>query len=162
LVEQITEPLTQDFIKRLHKMLYYGTYADRKKEVRLGEYRKESRSIGVQPVFIKQEMTRLIAEYESIQTITFEALLDFHVQFEVIHPFDDGNGRVGRLILMKECLRFGIDPFIIDDKHRSEYNNGIKCWRLNPSVLRNTCLKAQGRFDRQWELLKLLRRNKYV
>ena len=156
LVEQITEPLTQDFIKRLHKMLYYGTYADRKKEVRLGEYRKEPRSIGLQPVFIKQEMTRLIAEYESSQTITFEALLDFHVQFEVIHPFDDGNGRVGRLILMKECLRFGIDPFIIDDKRRGNYNMGIAEWAKDHTLLTGVCLEAQERVTEKQELLRLM------
>jgi Fic family protein len=156
LVEQITAPLTQDFIKRLHKMLYYGTYADRKKEVRLGEYRKEPRSVGVQPVFIKQEMTRLIAEYESVQAITFEALLDFHVRFEEIHPFDDGNGRVGRLILIKECLRFGIDPFIIDDKHRGNYNQGIAEWPKDHTLLTGVCLEAQERLNRQRELCKLM------
>lgn len=156
LVEQITSPLTQEFIKRLHKIMYYGTYADRKKEVRLGEYRKNPQKFGVQPIFINQDMTSLIKEYESKETVTFEALLDFHVRFEEIHPFDDGNGRVGRLILMKECLRFGIDPFIIDDKRRRGYNKGIAEWKRNRTPLIEVCLEAQERFQRQRELCKLM------
>lgn len=156
LVEQITAPLTQDFIKRLHKMLYYGTYADRKKEVRPGEYRKEQKNRGVQPGFIKQEMTTLIAKYENTQTVTFEVLLDFHVRFEEIQPFDDGNGRVGRLILMKECLRFGIDPFIIDDKRRGNYNKGIAEWSTDHTLLIGVCLEAQERLQKQRELCKLM------
>lgn len=156
LVEQITAPLTQEFIKRLHKLLYYGTYADRKKEVHMGEYRKEFRGIGVQPGFIRQEISSLISEYENTETITLDALLDFHVRFEEIHPFDDGNGRVGRLILMKECLRFGIDPFIIDDKRRGNYNKGIVAWPKDYTMLTGVCLEAQERFQRQRELCKLM------
>lgn len=156
LVEQITSPLTQEFIKRLHKIMYYGTYADRKKEVRMGEYRKNPQKFGVQPIFINQDMISLIKEYESKETMTFEALLDFHVRFEEIHPFDDGNGRVGRLILMKECLRFGIDPFIINDKRRGGYNKGIAEWKRNRTPLIEVCLEAQERFQRQRELCKLM------
>lgn len=156
MVEQITAPLTQEFIKRLHKMLYYGTYADRKKEVRLGEYRKEQKNRGIHPGFIKQEMTTLIAKYENTQTVTFETLLDFHVRFEEIHPFDDGNGRVGRLILMKECLRFGIEPFIIDDKRRGCYNQGIAEWPKDHTLLTGVCLEAQERLTEKQELLSLM------
>ena len=156
LVEQITAPLTPELIKRLHKILYYGTYADRNKEVRLGEYRNEQKNRGVQPGFIKQEMTSLIAKYESTQTVTFEVLLDFHVRFEEIHPFDDGNGRVGRLILMKECLRFGIDPFIIDDKRRGCYNQGIAEWPQDHTLLTGVCLEAQERVTEKQELLRLM------
>ena len=77
-------------------------------------------------------------------------------------PFDDYNGRVGRIIIVKECLRHGIIPFIIDDKHRGEYNKGIKCWTTNPTVLREVCLKAQDRFKRQIEFQKLYQRNRTV
>lgn len=156
LVEQISAPLTQELIKRLHKMMYYGTYADRKKEVRLGEYRKDSHKYGVQPIFIKQELATLITEYELTESITFELLLDFHARFEKIHPFDDGNGRVGRLIMMKECLRFGIDPFIIDDKRRGNYNKGIADWPQNQTLLTEVCIDAQDRLNRQRELCKLM------
>jgi hypothetical protein len=90
-----------------------------------------------------------------------DAILDFHVRFEKIHPFEDYNGRVGRLIMMKECLRHNIVPFVVDDKHRGGYNKGITCWSADRSVLRNACLKAQERFNRQLELQKLLQRHKH-
>ena len=91
-----------------------------------------------------------------------DAILDFHVRFEKIHPFEDYNGRVGRLLMIKECLRHNIVPFIVDDKHRGSYNKGIKCWSTNQSVLREACIKAQERFKRQLELQRLLQRNKDI
>lgn len=161
MVDTIMEPLSPELIRRYHYCLTYGTYADKKHIIGIGEYRKSPHKLGVVAKDIHSQLVELIQTYEE-KPVNIDAVLDFHVCFEKIHPFDDYNGRVGRLIMVKECLRHQITPFIIDDKHRSEYNNGIKCWRSNPSVLRNTCLKAQGRFDRQLELLKLLRRNKYV
>lgn len=89
-----------------------------------------------------------------------DAILGFHMHFKKIHPFDDNNSRVGRLIMVKECLRHNIVPFIIDDKHRGSYNKGIQCWSSNKSVLSDVCIKAQDRFNRQLELQKLLQRNK--
>lgn len=156
IIEEVLSPLTQELIKRLHKTLYYGTYADRKKVVRPGEYRKGHSKLGIQPGFIRQRLSALITEYENTEQVTFDVLLDFHVRFEEIHPFDDGNGRVGRLILMKECLRFGIDPFIIDDKRRGNYNKGIAEWSKDHTLLTGVCLEAQERFQRQRELCKLM------
>ena len=110
---------------------------------------------------ISSKLDDLIQSYEN-KSIDMDAILDFHVRFEKIHPFEDYNGRVGRLLMVKECLRHNIVPFIVDDKHRGSYNKGIKCWNTNQSVLRETCIKAQDRFRRQIELQKLLQRNKNV
>lgn len=92
--------------------------------MRPGEYRNSASKIGVEPKTINVHMASLLQEYELVPT-TFEGILDFHVRFERIRPFADYNGRVGRLIMLKECLRFGIDPFIIDDKRRGAYIRGI-------------------------------------
>ena len=109
---------------------------------------------------IISKLDELIQSYEN-KSIDIDAILDFHVRFEKIHPFEYYNGRVGRLIMMKECLRHNIVPFIVDDKRRGDYNKGIKCWNTDSSVLRTACLKAQERFNRQLELQKLLQRHKY-
>lgn len=159
MVDNIMEPLSPNLIRRYHYFLTYGTYADRKHQISIGEYRKEPNKLGIPAKQISSKMDQLIKSYES-QSVDFDAILDFHVHFEKIHPFDDYNGRVGRLIMVKECLRYGIVPFIVDDKHRGEYNKGIKCWNTNRSVLRNACLKAQERFNRQLELQRLLQRTK--
>ena len=159
MVDTIMDPLSPNLIRRYHYCLTYGTYADRKHQINSGEYRKEPHKMGIAAKQINSKLDELIDTYEG-KNVDFDAILDFHVHFEKIHPFDDYNGRVGRLIIVKECLRHGIVPFIVDDKHRGEYNNGIKCWGTKPSVLRNVCLKAQGRFDRQLELQRLLQRSR--
>ena len=105
---------------------------------------------------IPAALSALITEYESKKEIKLKDILDFHARFEAIHPFGDGNGRVGRMLLVKECLRHGIDPFIIDDKHRGEYNRGIANWRTNPSVLTAVAEQAQARFRNQKETLDLM------
>ena len=105
-------------------------------------------------------MAYLQIRYEE-NPVDFDAILDFHVRFEKIHPFEDYNGRVGRLIMLKECLRYQITPFIVDDKHRTDYTKGIGCWPTKPSTLRNVCLKAQERLNRQLELLKLYRDDRF-
>jgi hypothetical protein len=154
IVEQLENPITQDFIKRLHTMLYYGTYADRKKDVRPGQYRNERNRYGVPPGLIHEELMKLIMDHESTQQITLESLVDFHVRFEKIHPFEDGNGRIGRLLLVKECLRFGICPLIIDDKRRSSYHKGIAAWDSDRSVLMKVVLETQQYFESKYELIK--------
>lgn len=91
-----------------------------------------------------------------MRTVTLQDILELHVQFENIHPFDDGNGRIGRLLMLKECLRHGITPFILDDKRRSAYLDGIRCWEKDPLPLMQVCMEAQSRFQAQIELEKLL------
>ena len=160
MVDTIEEPLTPSLIRRYHYCLTYGTYADQKHQIGIGEYRKNPSKLGVPTRVISSKLDELIQSYEN-KSIDMDAILDFHVRFEKIHPFEDYNGRVGRLIMMKECLRHNIVPFIVDDKRRGEYNKGIKCWSADSSVLRNACLKAQERFNRQLELQRLLQRNKH-
>ena len=159
MVDTIAEPLSASLIRRYHHCLTYGTYSDKKHQIGVGEYRQGADKLGVSARQIPSKLDELIRDYEE-DSIDFDAILDFHVRFEKIHPFDDYNGRVGRVIIVKECLRHGIIPFIIDDKHRGEYNKGIKCWNTNPSVLRDACIKAQERFKRQLELQRLLQRHR--
>ena len=92
------------------------------------------------------ELEKLIEKHENRWNDSLKPLLDFHACFEAIHPFEDGNGRVGRLLLLKECLRHGVEPFIIDDKHRGDYNKGIAEWNENPSLLISVAETAQRRF----------------
>ena len=156
IVDNLGNPLTLPMIKKIHTHLCYGTEADREGIVRCGEYRIRRNKYGVSPALISQELLGLIEEYESHKSVDLDTILDFHVRFEQIHPFDDYNGRVGRLLMMKECLRFGIDPFIIDDKRRGAYNKGISQWESDPQVLRMPVLEAQARFRKQLELCKLM------
>lgn len=159
MVDTIMEPLTPSLIRRYHYCLTYGTYADKKHQIGIGEYRKNPSKLGVPARLISSKLDELIQSYEN-KSVDMDAILDFHVRFEKIHPFEDYNGRVGRLIMMKECLRYNVVPFIIDDKRRGEYSKGIKCWSTDRSVLRNASLKTQERFNRQLELQKLLQRHK--
>jgi hypothetical protein len=98
------------------------------------------------PKQVHKALSRLLAAYQTKEQKTLNDLLDFHVAFERIHPFQDGNGRVGRLILFKECLHYGIVPFIIDERHRMFYYRGIREWDRMPGYLRDTCLLMQDDF----------------
>lgn len=154
IVDNISAPLTQAFIKKLHHILTYGTYADRKENLRPGEFRISKSKIGVPHKDITPALSALLKEYEK-GAVDMERTLDFHVRFEQIRPFEDYNGRVGRLIMMKECLRHGIDPFIIDDKRRGAYNRGIAAWNEDHGPLISVSLEAQKRFQGKMELCKL-------
>lgn len=112
------EPLSRDYIKRLHMLLTYGIYADKGRRIDSGKYRITPSVAGVPPTKIDKELSTLIYSYEN-RNIDLKKLLDFHVRFEQIRPFTDYNGRLGRILMMKECLRHEIDLFIIDDKHRN-------------------------------------------
>ena len=154
-MDNITAPMTQSFIKKLHYLLTYGTYSDRKQKSSSGEYRACTGKIGVPPREINRALSELIKEYEK-QPADYERILDFHVRFERIRPFDDYNGRVGRVIIVKECLRYGVDPFIVDDKRRGAYNRGITMWDESPEVFRTVCTEAQERFRAKMELCRLM------
>ena len=160
IVDNITAPLTQTLMKKIHHILTYGTYADRKENLRPGEYRLSETKFGVSHKDIASSLSSLIKEYEK-GAVDMERILDFHVRFEKIHPFEDYNGRVGRLIMMKECLRYGIDPFIIDDKHRGAYNRGISNWRSDQSQLTAVALDAQKRFQGKMALCNLFQYARY-
>ena len=151
IIDHVTEPLTQKFIQHMHYLLMFGTVDHRLKRVTPGVYRTEdtkrrSRSVSP-PGKINTAMNLLLNHYEGQYEIQRTEILDFHVQFERIAPFDDGNGRVGRLIMFKECLRFGVMPFILDDKHRKQYIDGLELWPHDRMTLIEVVAAAQDRFE---------------
>ena len=149
-IENAAKPLTEAFIKELHRTLKNGTSDSRQPWFAVGAYKKVANEVGGQettlPSKVPAAMAQLMQEYNHGTEKTLDELLDFHVRFESIHPFQDGNGRIGRLILFKECLRFGIVPFIIDDRHKMFYYRGLKEWHHMPVYLRDTCLLMQDDF----------------
>ena len=159
ILDHVMEPLTQKFIRKLHEILMTGTVDAYRQQVRPGEYRtvtSRPRDRELLPVSrINSSLTELIRNYEHQTEIERNQILDFHVRFEEIFPFEDGNGRVGRLIMFKECLRHGIMPFIIDDKRRSRYLRGIKEWHDDRFEMIDVVMEAQDRIEAQIELQRL-------
>ena len=159
ILDHVMEPLTQKFIRKLHEILMTGTVDTYRQQVRPGEYRtvtSRPRDRELLPVSrINSSLTELIRNYEHQTEIERNQILDFHVRFEEVFPFEDGNGRVGRLIMFKECLRHGIMPFIIDDKRRSRYLRGIKEWHDDRYEMIDVVMEAQERFEAQIELQRL-------
>ena len=159
ILDHVMEPLTQKFIRKLHEILMTGTVDAYRQQVRPGEYRtvtSRPRDRELLPVSrINSSLTALIQDYEHQTEIERNQILDFHVRFEEIFPFEDGNGRVGRLIMFKECLRFGTMPFIIDDKRRSRYLQGIREWHDDRFEMIDVVMEAQDRFEAQIELQRL-------
>ncbi len=151
--------LSEKFIKELHFILKSGTGDSRKEWFRVGEYKILPNEVGgndtVLPENVHGEIKSLLAEYNSKENITIDDIIEFHVRFERIHPFQDGNGRVGRLIILKECLRNNIVPFIIDEKHKYFYYRGLKEWGNEKGFLRDTCLSAQDEFKAILKKFKL-------
>ena len=159
-LDNVATPLTPKFIKKLHCLLFNGTVDERKERVVSGEYRtaQSKRKETFMPCadLIVTEMKDLLDGYELNKTQTLEDVLDFHVRFETIFPFEDGNGRVGRLLMFKECLRNGITPFVLDDKRRGRYLVGIRQWPENRTCLLEVVQEAQERFTTQETLQSLL------
>ncbi len=149
-LENATKTLSEGFIKELHRVLKNGTSDSRLDWFAVGDYKKLPNEVGelptAQPENVASEIRTLLAEYNSNKEKTFDEILDFHYRFERIHPFQDGNGRVGRLILFKECLRNNIVPFIIDESHKMFYYRGLREWTNERGFLRDTCLSAQDKF----------------
>ncbi len=159
IIDTAAARISQTYIRKLHTMLSYGTMAERKLQFHPGEYRRDTCTLGktktTPPKNIGSQMSALISEYESLDKVELAQILDFHVRFERIHPFTDGNGRLGRLLMFKECLRHEITPFILDDKRRTEYLKGIREWDMDKTTLFTPCLEAQARFQAQIDLQKL-------
>lgn len=143
---------SESFIKQLHAVLKNGTSDSRLNWFAVGDYKKMPNEVGgketAEPKEVPAKMKALLADYHSKKTLNFDDLLDFHWRFESIHPFQDGNGRVGRLILFKECLRNGIVPFIISDDLKMFYYRGLQNWPSEKGYLRDTCLTAQDQFKK--------------
>lgn len=150
MIEYANNTLDEIFIKNVHKILKTNTSDSRLPWFSVGEYKSRRNMVGdmetTPPEKVKGEMDKLLNEYWEKKNITLDDILDFHVRFERIHPFQDGNGRVGRIIIFKECLKHNIVPFIIEDNLKMFYYRGLKEWSNEKGYLRNTCLTAQDRY----------------
>ena len=149
-IDHARAALTEKFIKELHLTLKSGTSDSRKDWFAVGDYKKLPNEVGGRDTALPEEvagkMKALLAAYNTKKEKTLEDILDFHVKFERIHPFQDGNGRVGRLIMFKECLKYKIVPFIIEDNLKMFYYRGLKEWDHEKGYLTDTCLTAQDRY----------------
>lgn len=150
IIDHAETRLTESLIKELHLMLKSGTSDSRKEWFAVGDYKRFPNEVGgcetTAPENVKSEISALLKEYNSIKEKTFDDILDFHCRFESIHPFQDGNGRVGRLIMFKECLANGFVPFIITDELKMFYYRGLQQWYSIKEYLRDTCLSAQDNY----------------
>ena len=150
IIERAEQRLSEALIKELHAVLKAGTSDSRKEWFAVGEYKRLPNEVGgnetTPPERVKQEMQILIREYNALKTKCLDDIIDLHQRFETIHPFQDGNGRVGRLIMFKECLANGIVPFIITDQLKLYYYRGLQQWPQVKEYLRDTCLTAQDNY----------------
>lgn len=159
LIDRAEAKLTEGFIKELHGMLKTGTSDSRKDWFRVGAYKKLPNEVGgnetCTPSEVPQEMKLLLNNYNRLPQKTIEDIIDFHHQFECIHPFQDGNGRVGRLIMFKECLANNIVPFIISDELKLYYYRGLREWPAIREYLLDTCLTAQDQYKAILDYFKI-------
>jgi Fic family protein len=150
IIEQAERQLTESLIKELHLILKTGTSDSRKEWFAVGEYKRLPNEVGgyatSDPENVHRDIKALLKEYNSKKHKTFEDILEFHQRFEAIHPFQDGNGRVGRLIMFKECLANGFVPFIITDDLKLFYYRGLQEWNKVREYLLDTCLTAQDNY----------------
>ena len=150
IIDNAKAVLTEKLIKELHLILKNGTSDSRKDWFSVGDYKKMPNEVGGMDTALPEEvadrMKVLLTEYNAKGKKTLEDVLEFHVKFERIHPFQDGNGRVGRLIMFKECLKYNIVPFIIEDNLKMFYYRGLKEWNNEKGYLTDTCLTAQDKY----------------
>jgi Fic family protein len=144
------KPLSECIIKEFHRLLKQGTRQSRLSWFNVGEYKSRPNMVGnaetTPPNRVAEKMSVLLGEYNALEKPTVADIITFHVRFENIHPFQDGNGRVGRLIMFKECLKYGICPFIIGHEHKLYYYRGLKEYNHEQGVLTDTCLPAQDEY----------------
>ena len=146
------EELTEEMIKEFHKILKEGTSDSRKDWFNVGDYKKLANEAGnmktTLPKNVQKDMIKLMQWYNSLGKVKIEDIIEFHYRFECIHPFQDGNGRVGRIIMFKECLKNNIIPFIILDKDKLFYYRGLKEYKTEKGYLIDTCLNEQDQYIR--------------
>lgn len=153
MIDIAEEPLTEELIKEFHKILKVGTSDAEKEWFNVGDYKKLANEAGslktVAPRYVQSHMKKLLDWYNSIKEITVKDIIEFHARFEKIHPFQDGNGRIGRLIMVKECLKNNIVPIIILEKDRLFYYRGLREYQTNgeKGFLIDTCLNAQDQYE---------------
>ena len=150
IIDHAASTLSEHFIKKLHHILKTGTSDSRKDWFAVGEYKRLPNEVGGMhtslPEEVADKMKALLSDYNAVSKKTLDDILDFHVRFERIHPFQDGNGRVGRLIMFKECLKYNIVPFIIEENLKLFYYRGLKEWYSEKGYLTDTCLTAQDKY----------------
>lgn len=158
-IDQANYMISESFVKQLHYILKTGTSDSRKTWFAVGDYKRLENEVGgnetTKPQDVAKEMKRLLAEYNKSKEKSLEEIIHFHYCFERIHPFQDGNGRVGRLIMFKECLRNGVTPFIIEDDIKEFYYRGLKEWKNERGYLLDTCLACQDRFKKYMDYFEL-------
>lgn len=159
LLDSIQDDLNETWIKEIHAILKRGTSDSRKSWFQVGDYKLYPNEVGGRettlPEYVESDIQELLRNYHALSPTSFEDILDFHVRFERIHPFQDGNGRVGRLILFKECLKHGHVPFIIGDDMKYFYYRGLAEWGEQNGFLLDTCLAAQVRFKQYLEYFRI-------
>lgn len=151
-IDHAEEPLTEEIIKELHRILKQSTKDSTLAWFAVGDYKKRANMVGgketAKPKDVPTRMKALLSNYESLNVVSIEDIIEFHYNFERIHPFQDGNGRVGRLIALKECLRYGIVPFIIEDSKKMFYYRGLSEWETEKGYLTDTCFDGQDSFKK--------------
>lgn len=151
-IDHAEESLTEDIIKELHRILKQSTKDSTLSWFAVGDYKKRANVVGgretAKPKDVPARMKALLSDYESLDAVSIENVIEFHYNFERIHPFQDGNGRVGRLIALKECLRHSIVPFIIEDSKKMFYYRGLSKWESERGYLTDTCLDGQDTFKK--------------
>ncbi len=160
IIENAKKAITEAFIKELHRTLKNGTTDARQDWFAVGDYKRLPNTVGdmftAKPEEVAQKMKELLFEYNAKTEKSFDDLLDFHYKFECIHPFQDGNGRIGRLLLFKECLKHNIVPFIIDEELKMFYYRGLKEWKVERGYLRDICLSAQDKFKKYLDYFNIV------
>ena len=159
IIDHAEEPLSESLIKQLHLLLKTGTSDSQKEWFAVGDYKRLPNEVGgldtCPPQEVHREVKKLISNYNHCKKKMLEHILDFHVRFEQIHPFQDGNGRVGRLLMFKECLANGIVPFIITDELKLFYYRGLHEWGHINGFLTDTCLTAQDQYKSLLDYFKI-------
>lgn len=159
IIEHANSSLTEKLIKNLHRILKTGTSDSKRDWFNVGDYKKLPNEVGGRdttlPENVENEIKKLLSSYNNKKEKTLHDIINFHVQFERIHPFQDGNGRIGRLIMFKECLKHNIVPFIIEDDIKMFYYRGLKEWNNEPGYLTDTCLSAQDKFKKYLDYFRI-------
>ncbi len=160
IIDHAEEPVTESLVKQLHLLLKTGTSDSRKDWFAVGDYKHLPNEVGgletCPPKEVHQQMKALIHTYHRNKRKSLKDILDFHVRFERIHPFQDGNGRIGRLLMFKECLANGIVPFIITDELKMFYYRGLREWGRVDGFLMDTCLTAQDQYKVLLDYFKII------
>ena len=159
IIDHATDKLSESHLKQLHLILKTNTSDSQKSWFAVGDYKKLANEVGgnetVQPENVHKEIKSLLANYNATKNVQLDDILDFHVQFERIHPFQDGNGRIGRLLMFWQCLQSGHVPFIITEELRFFYYRGLQNWGQLNGYLRDTCLTAQDHYKALLEYFKI-------